>query len=74
MNGKENLESRVRMIFRQKLTQARIMRRIPDDLERIFSVSLSEEQDNLSEVGDIWDGSGNIRGGHNHAGDGQEWL
>lgn len=74
MNGKENLESRVRIIIRQKLTQAKIMRRIPDDLERIFSVPLSEEQDNLSEVGDIWDVSGIIRGGHNHAGDSQEWL
>ena len=72
-NGKEDLESRVRTILRQKLVQTKIMRRIPDDLERIFSIRLSEEQNNLTEVGDIWDESGHLSGGRNHAGDNQEW-
>ena len=71
--GVVNLEGNVRQIIRHKLVTGKIMKRIPDDIEHVFAVTLPEEHDNATEVGSIWDGLGNIEGGHNHAGDDLVW-
>lgn len=71
--GETDLEKRVRSLIRQRITRIKLMKRIVEDIERIFTISLSEEQENHLEVGDIWNISGSIRGGMNHAGDDLEW-
>ena len=65
----EDLDRRIRVLTRQKIARADLLKRIADDIAWIFDVPLHEEQDNTSEVGGMWDESGEIKGGINHAGD-----
>ena len=71
--GSEGLDQRVRSLIRQRIAKAGIMKRIATDLTRVFSVPLGEEHDNTEQVGALWDGSGEIEGGKNHAGDDIKW-
>lgn len=64
------LDRRVRVLARQKIKKAGILKRIADDIAWIFDVKLHDEQDNSNIVGNIWDEDGEINGGINHAGDG----
>ena len=43
------------------------------DITWIFDIPLHEEQDNQMNVGNLWDDTGEITGGKNHAGD-SGWL
>jgi CRISPR-associated protein Cas1 len=69
----EDLERRVRILIRKKIVQANLMKRIADDITWIFDIPLHEEQDNQMNVGNLWDDTGEITGGKNHAGD-SGWL
>lgn len=60
----ENLESYVRRRVRNLLSQQKLLRRIPEDLEWIFQVS-TDEAEPVEHVGDLWDPSGKLQGGKN---------
>lgn len=72
-DGSEGLDQRIRSMTRQRIAKAEILKRIAKDLMWIFSVPLGEEHDNQEQVGALWDDSGLIEGGKNHAGDDMKW-
>ena len=59
--------------MRQKLVRADVLKRVANDIAWVFDVPLRAEQDNHSEVGNLWDGSGEIGGGKNHGGGDPKW-
>ncbi len=65
----EDMDRRVRLLMRQKITKANIMKRVSDDIAWIFNVPLEDEQNNHTAVGNLWDSDGEIDGGKNHAGE-----
>ena len=66
-------DRKLRAAMRQKILRADVLKRVADDIAWIFDVPLREEQDNQSEVGKLWDGSGEINGGKNHGGGDPGW-
>lgn len=65
----DNLGREVRMECRQVFYSQHLMKRIPEDLDWIFGIRQSQEQDNLV-TGALWDDKeGEIAGGMNHAND-----
>ncbi len=64
--GTEDLSKNVRMNCRKYFASARILKRIAKDIEAIFSVDASEEDDSKN-IGDIWNEDGTtISGGINY--------
>lgn len=60
------LDSLVRRRMRQELSKHKLLKRIPEDLEWIFSVDTEAEED--EKIGEIWDINGTLDGGKNWAG------
>ena len=66
-----DLEGRVRRMMRQKLSQHKLLRRIPEDLEWIFQIDIDQD-DREEQIGNIWDPNGSLDGGINWADEGAE--
>ena len=64
----EDLSAAVRKNCRAYFQQARLLKRIPEDLEWIFSLPETEHRESPS-VGNLWDPKGDIPGGKNYQGD-----
>ena len=68
-DAKGNLEEKVKLYTRQKIAKARILKRIADDIEKLFQTPMQEEHQNRDDVGEIWDTDGRVTGGKNYGGD-----
>ena len=63
----ENLERKVRINCRQFFHERKILKRIPEDLDWLFDIDLSENNELDQTVGDLWDEEEEaIAGGMNH--------
>ena len=62
----EELESQVRRKMRSEHSKHKLLRRIPEGLEWIFQVSTDDDEGD-EQVGDLWDPTGNLKGGRNWA-------
>ncbi len=62
------LSAAVRKKCRTYFQQARLLKRIPEDIEWIFDLPGSEHRESLP-VGNLWDPEGEITGGVNHSGE-----
>ncbi len=60
------LDSLVRRKLRSELSRRKLLKRIPEDLEWIFSVETEANEEET--VGDLWDPDGRLKGGKNWAG------
>ncbi|MBR3738948.1 MAG: type I-E CRISPR-associated endonuclease Cas1 [Clostridia bacterium] len=63
-----DLSAAVRTNCRVYFQQARLLKRIPEDIEWIFNLPGSEQRESL-DVGNLWNPEGEIPGGINHYGD-----
>lgn len=63
-----DLDQKVRLYVRQRITKAGIMKRVADDIAWIFDVPLREEQENRIDAGELWDADGELPGGKNYDG------
>ncbi len=61
----DDLYSSVRTNCRKYFQQARILKRIPEDIEWIFSIPGSEHRESL-DTGNLWDPDGEVPGGVNY--------
>ncbi|MCR4764225.1 MAG: type I-E CRISPR-associated endonuclease Cas1e [Lachnospiraceae bacterium] len=68
-DAKGNLEEKVKLYTRQKIAKARILKRVADDIEKLFQTSMQEEHQNREDAGEIWDTDGRVIGGRNYGGD-----
>ena len=69
-NGYTDLEAEVRRECRKRIKRQKIMQRIPEDIAWIFQVDQVPEQENATQVGDLWEAEGKrIAGGINRGGD-----
>lgn len=67
-SDKERLEQNVRIACRKLFTTGKLLRRIPLDIDWIFTTDIASEDTIEKAVGDLWDGEeANIAGGINHA-------
>ena len=64
--GAQPLEVCVRRRMRAELTRMKLLKRIPEDLEWVFQVPLSEEDDS-KDIGELWDEEGTLDGGVNYS-------
>ena len=69
-DGKENLDQLIRKNMHYKIARANILRRVADDLARIFNFPLSEEQHNETSAGKLWDKDRIVDGGKNYSEEG----
>lgn len=60
-----DLEAKVRLYIRQKISRANVLKRIAVDISRIFSISV-DEQSNGFEIGYLWNSDGEVPGGINY--------
>ena len=65
---KGDLDQRIRLYTRRKIVNTGILKRVAVDIARVFDVPLQEEQQNRTEVGEIWDENGLLPGGVNYDG------
>lgn len=69
-NGYTDLEAEVRRECRKRIKRQKIMQRIPEDIAWVFQVDQVPEQENATQVGDLWEAEGKrIAGGINRGGD-----
>ena len=67
---KEAFEKKIRVLCRQRFTDARILKRIPEDIAWIFSMEQDAEGLSALFTGDLWDGEEKtVQGGKNYAGE-----
>ena len=65
----EDLYGALRRNCRRRISKARLLQRIPEDISWIFSVPREIEQADTIPAGELWDGSNNVDGGKNHSRD-----
>lgn len=70
--GKDELESRVRYRCRDLFAQTKLLGRIVDDIDSLFDIKADSASGSRMDLevavpGAIWDPSGNLAGGKNHA-------
>lgn len=69
----ENLESRVRLKLRERLTKDKLLERMVADLHGLMGSSPDDEEPydtDAARPGDLWDPEGDVEGGVSHGGDG----
>lgn len=65
-HGHDDLERRVRLGMRDHMTNLRLLERMANDLLTLLDDTPDEPDDD--QVGDLWDPTGDVEGGVNHAG------
>ena len=63
-----DLDQKLRLLMRQKITRTGILKRIADDIAWIFDVSVQENPLNRVDAGELWDENGVLPGGRNYDG------
>ncbi len=61
-------EKQVRFNMRRRIQKVGVLKRIAEDISRIFDVPQKEEQADGEAVGVLWDGDGELPGGLNYGG------
>lgn len=69
----KNLEKTVRILVRQKMAKANILKRIAADIAWVFSENSFDEQNNHVAVSQLWDDTGILDGGENYGKDYNKW-
>lgn len=65
--GLQDLNKRVRTLIRKRINDSGIMKRIPNDIAKVFDIPSNHEQTLVPEVGKLWDLDGDLDGGKNYA-------
>ncbi len=64
--GPEDIERRVRLALRDHIREARLLRRIADDLLTLFGAEQEDEDPQEETVSDLYDPRGDVSGGKNY--------
>ena len=67
-NAHDDLDQKLRLYMRQKITKANILKRVAEDIAWLFDVPIQEDQLNRKDAGELWDVDSALPGGRNYDG------
>ncbi len=67
-NNRGDLDQQVRLNMRRHIGRISLLKRIPEDISRIFDVPLQEDRLNRVDAGELWTEDGCLPGGKNYDG------